>query len=470
MSLASYLEEVHRLRRTGQAREHAYRPALVHWIQEYLQHADIVNDPARTRFGVPDILVQRRRIPIGYVEAKDLETDLDAFERDEQFARYLNAISNLITTNYEEFRWYRNHRSIPVRTVRVGDAGADSSFRNLLKDFFDWNSAQISDEHELARQLARVARTFQAIIQEALREGMRTVHDQYAAFRTVLIAELSQEDFSDIYAQTVAYGLLVARLSMPEAEELTRLNAPGYLPAQNEFLQRIFDDLAGRNMEPRLEWLVGDICVLLNGMQVADVLRSFTRASDDDIVVTFYELFLREYDPEQRVQRGVFFTPRPVANFMVRGVHELLRQYLGHPRGISSAVRLDPHDDSSPHEVQVLDPATGTGTFLYEIIELISAEHGAQRGLFARYVRTDLLPRMFAFEVLMAPYVVAHLKLVLELRRLGVELASTDKLHLYLTNTLTDTGQVAQALPFQNWISRASVEASRIKRGTRLWS
>lgn len=452
------------MRETGQAGEHAHRPALITLIEAILPDADIVNEPARTNAGAPDLLVQRRKIAVGYIETKDRGTNLDNFEQAEQFARYLDAFSNLITSNYDEFRWYREHREQPIRVVRVDDADAEQSLRDLLQDYYQWNSAQITDEHELARQLARAARTFQVLIRMALQDGTQTILDQHAAFRTVLIAELSEEEFSDLYAQTIAYGLLVARISMPEEEQLTRTNCHQFLPSQNEFLQNIFDDLGGRHMDPRLEWLVDDICTLLNGMDVSAVVRSFMRASDDDIVVLFYEFFLREYDAEERLRRGVIFTPKVVARFMVNGTNHLLQEHLNHDQGIMSAIRLDPGDPTSPHEVQVLDPATGTGTFLYEIIEHIWEALGEQQGLFNRYIRDDLLPRMFAFEVLMAPYVVTHLKIVLELQRREVELGPDDRLHLYLTNTLTDTGEVAGALPFQNWISRASVEASRIKR------
>jgi hypothetical protein len=172
MPLDLYTEALHRLHQTGQAREHAYRPALVNLLEEYLPEANIVNDPARTRAGAPDLLFQRRQIAVGYLETKDLGTDLDAFEHSDQFGRYLNAFSNLITTNYEEFRWYREHQVSPIRVVHIGAVDAPFALQNLAQDFFDWNSAQIDNEEELARQLARAARTFQALIGEALREGI----------------------------------------------------------------------------------------------------------------------------------------------------------------------------------------------------------------------------------------------------------------------------------------------------------
>ena len=158
MPLDLYIETLHRLRQTGQAREHAYRPALVGLFEEYLPEANIVNDPARTRAGAPDLLIQRRQIAVGYLETKDLGADLDAFEHTDQFARYLNAFSNFITTNYEEFRWYREHQVAPIRVVQIGSVDAAPALRSFVQDFFEWNSAQIDNAEELARQLARPAR------------------------------------------------------------------------------------------------------------------------------------------------------------------------------------------------------------------------------------------------------------------------------------------------------------------------
>jgi len=281
-----------------------------------------------------------------------------------------------------------------------------------------------------------------------------SLHTQLAAFRDNLIPDLSTEYFADMYAQTIAYGLFAARCTSKNGSSFTRLDAAQNLPRTNPFLRRLFQYIAGYDLDDRIAWLVDDLAQVLAQADMEAVLKDFGKHSGkEDPVVHFYETFLKEYDEKIREMRGVYYTPEPVVSYIVRSVDHLLKTRFNKAQGLADEKTL------------ILDPAVGTATFLYMVInEIHQANIGkGQQGLWNNYVAEKLLPRIFGFELLMAPYAVAHLKLGLLLQETGYEFQSDQRLGIYLTNTLEEAVKRADTL-FARWISEEANAAAEIKK------
>ncbi|TLM99555.1 N-6 DNA methylase, partial [bacterium] len=277
------------------------------------------------------------------------------------------------------------------------------------------------------------------------------------AFRELLLPAMSAEEFADLYAQAMTYGLFAAKLSTPLTEKFSLLSAYLYL-AGNGFLRKLFLDVSEELDEIEIiRPYLQDIVSLLNRADFGSILATFGRHTrTEDPMVHFYETFLAAYDPKTRESRGVYYTPEPVVQFIVRSVDELLKTRFGKPWGLA---------DSS---VKVLDPATGTGTFLYFVIQQIHEEVVNTRKQAGQWpqVSKELLGRLFGFELLMAPYVVAHLKLGLQLKELGAPLeGKSERLHVYLTNTLEEGVTRAEHLAgLGSYIAEESNDAALVKK------
>jgi hypothetical protein len=336
----------------------------------------------------------------------------------------------------------------------------------------------INTSKDLSKALAGLASQIRARANELLEAEvkggpMRKMHE---AFRENLIQDLSEDDFADMFAQTISYGLLAARISRSAVDEieddsgmsggLVADNLTDMIPSTNPFLKELFASflkLGGRDKRKAMnfdELGVRDVVDLLNAANMKAVLRDFgDKNPKEDPVIHFYELFLKEYDPEKRMQRGVFYTPRPVVNFIVRGVDEVLRTEFDLPLGLADTttwgelaarnenITVPDHIDPDAPFVQILDPATGTGTFLVEVIDLIHkrmVETWTDAGktqaeidmLWRAYVSEHLLPRLTAFELMMAPYAIAHMKLGLKLFETGYRFEDDVRARVFLTNAL----------------------------------
>ena len=280
-------------------------------------------------------------------------------------------------------------------------------------------------------------------------------HKQLNAFQQHLLPALPPEEFADLYAQTMAYGLFAAKVNHVEGKEFSRAQAYLYLPPANPFLRKLFhdvgDELEGSTIAPFLD----DLVALLNRADMIAILTDFgKRTRTEDAVVHFYETFLAAYDPKLREARGVYYTPEPVVQFIVNSVDELLETEFDRPQGLADS------------NVLLLDPAAGTATFLYSVIRHIyESEMGrGQKGAWKDYVREKLLPRIFGFELLMAPYAVAHLKLGLLLNELGYSFGKHERLKVYLTNTLEEAITKAETLGLAGYLSEEGSEAAEIKK------
>lgn len=482
--MQAYLKAVESALRAGNATEHTHRPALKALIEGLAPGVVATNEPKRVACGAPDYIVTRGQTPLGYVEAKDVDVSLAKTERGEQLRRYLESLGNLVLTDYLEFRWYvgGEHRM----TARLASTSADGKLRiepggaeatlQLLHAFLAAEAPTVAKPKELAERMAALARLIRETIERAFadEDGGGTLHQQMEGFRRVLLHDLTPAPFADMYAQTIAYGLFAARVNAPGEGRFTREHAAYELPKTNPFLRKMFGYVAGPELDARIEWAVDDLAELLSRADMAAVLRDFGRRTrQEDPVVHFYETFLAAYDPRMRESRGVYYTPEPVVSYLVRSVDHLLKTEFGIADGLADTGKIRvPNPDPKAkgktvevHRVQILDPAAGTGTFLHGVIDQIHqhlTEQG-QAGAWSQYVPQHLLPRLWGFELLMAPYAVAHLKLGLQLRELGYDFASDERLGIYLTNTLEEAHQMSGLPLFAQWIAEEANAANRVK-------
>ena len=330
----------------------------------------------------------------------------------------------------------------------------------------------ITTSQRLATEMARLARRIRDQIKLVHQYETRNgpLHSLYENFQSVLIHDLTIADFADMYAQTVAYGLFSA--SCTQEGEFSVKDVPAMVPNTNPFLKKLFEECTrigeySRDTIDLEELGVLELVEMLKASNIEAVLQDFGRQKKgEDPVIHFYELFLREYDPEKKVKRGVFYTPDPVVSFIIRSVDYLLRTEFDCPDGLAD---VSTGDTDQVHKVQILDPATGTGTFLkYVIAEIKKTFDETHKGLseeelrekWNEYVPEHLLPRVFGFELMMAPYAVAHLKLGLELKETGYDFKSEKRLGVYLTNTLEGAGTLGS---YFNWLAEEADGANDVK-------
>ena len=488
-----YLSEINKAYLRGDATEHTHRPALKALIEGLAKKITATNEPKRTVCGAPDYVVSRRTNGVdqnfGYIEAKDIGINLTQAAKTEQIKkRYLPSLNNFILTDYIEFRWYVNgERQLTAKLAEelAGKFKAteekEKKVHELLGAFLSQKPERIKIPKELATKMAYKARMMRDIIKNTFeRESdTGTLHGQFEAFKEVLLHDLSEEQFADMYAQTICYGLFSARCHIEDmtifgkdkfaafhgmderAKELTREHAAYLLPKTNPFFRDIFGDIAGPKLDDRIVWLVDDLVELLKQADMGVILREFARRKKRrDPVVHFYETFLAEYDSKLKKKRGVYYTPDEVVSYIVRSVDYLLKTKFGLKRGLADESKIKGKD---LHRLLILDPAVGTGTFLFEVIEQIYKRFGRQKGMWSGYVKEHLLPRIFGFELMMAPYAVAHMKLGLQLAETGYDFASDERLGIYLTNTLEEAEETSRTL-FAQYLSKEAVAANKVKK------
>ena len=489
--IKEYLKQLDRQYATDKAGEHSYRPAMQVLLEKMIPKSQAINEPKPTTFGAPDFEVAIYDVPVGHVEAKDIDVSLDDGKNLEQVARYAEHSGNIIYTDYLNFRLIRNGEQVAKARIAEVQAGKIKSLpenfadlADLIGNFATYKGKTIKSAADLAKRMAAKARMLAKVIADALpadadevgakvSEENADLHGQLQAFRKHLIHDIKAADFADIYAQTIAYGMFAARLHDLSSESFTREKAAKLIPTTNPFLRKFFQQIAGYDLDKRIAWIVDDLADLFRATDVGELMKDHGKKTErTDPVIHFYETFLGEYDSNKRISRGVYYTPEPVVDFIVRAVDDILRNEFALADGIASKTKTTVTVEAQGkklsreiHKVQILDPATGTGTFLAAIVKHISEKYYAeQKGIWPGYVKEHLVPRLNGFEVLMASYAMAHIKLDMVLRENGGEL-SGNRVNVFLTNTLeehhTDTGTL-----FAQWLSNEAEEANRIKRDT----
>ena len=498
MTLESYIDNLNQRYKLGNATEHTFRGDLQQLLETLLPEIRATNEPKRQKCGAPDYILTKKDIPIGFIEAKDIgDKDLEGKKKSvnkEQFDRYKASLSNLIFTDYIDFHIYQD--GVFITKIAIAEVVNNqikplpenfTNFTNLIKNFATHIGQTIKSSKRLAEMMAGKARLLSDVIEKSLisdEDNLEdtTLKEQMNAFKDILIHDITPKGFADVYAQTIAYGLFAARLHDPTLDTFSRQEAAELIPKSNPFLRKLFGYIAGADIDDRIKWIVDNLAEIFLACNVEEILKNYGKSTKmEDPIIHFYETFLAEYDPKLRKARGVWYTPAPVVNFIVRAVDDILKTEFDLPQGLADnskttvKVKTDIANknfksgykevDKEVHKVQVLDPATGTGTFLAEVIKHVHKKFKGQSGIWSSYAENELLPRLNGFELLMASYAMAHLQIDLLLRETGFKATKNQRTKIYLTNSLEeyhpDTGTL-----FANWLSSEANEANHIKRDT----
>jgi predicted helicase len=473
--LKSYFKKIFEVGKTGDATEVSYYSTLEDLLKTYGDSIEkkklhITTLPKKTEAGNPDFRIwDGKQHIVGYIEAKAPTIEyLDQIETNDQLKRYLHIFPNLILTNFFEFRLYRNGvlkdkvsiaRPFMLHKLRtIPRVENEANFLKLLEKFFSFSLPKVNDAKTLAIELAKRTRFLkdEIIIQE-LKEEESTkkghIFGFYEAFRKYLISGLTKDDFADLYSQTITYGLFAARTRSENG--FNRKLAYDNIPRTIGILRDVFKFISLEDLPQQMEWIIDDISEVLAVTDVRNILHQyFHEGKGKDPVIHFYETFLAEYDPKTREKRGVYYTPEPVVLYIVRSLHHILKEQFNRQDGFAS--------DS----VTVLDPAAGTLTFLAEASKLAVEEFISKYGEGGKenLIREQILKNFYAFELMMAPYAVGHLKMSFLLEELGYMLKKDDRFKLYLTNTLEMEELAQTELPGMVSLSEESHSAGKVKK------
>ncbi len=419
MTIPDYLSALAKLHASGRATEHSYRGDLQQLLSSLCPGVSVTNEPQRIACGAPDYILTKGDIPVGYIEAKDIGVDMDSKSLKEQFDRYRGSLDNLIITDYLEFRFFRNGE--PTTSIHIGEISGGKvkplpaefdRFTALIADFAAWQGQTITSPKKLATMMAGKARLLADVIEKAVESddpstplGVTSransdLQDQLEAFKHILIHDITPKAFADLYAQTIAYGMFAARLHDPSLDSFNRMEAAVLIPKSNPFLRKLFHSISGPDLDERIVWIVDALADIFRATDIAKLLSGFGKGSGrEDAFMHFYEDFLAQYDPKLRKSRGVWYTPDAVVRFIVRAVDDILKTEFGLPMGLadSSKVKIkrkvvtqglhgnakvkEVQVEEEVHRVQVLDPATGTGTFLAEVVRQVHAKFHGQEGM-----------------------------------------------------------------------------------------
>ena len=465
MNIQQYISNVSSLFDSGNSTEHSYRGDLQQLLSCILKDIAVTNEPKRIDCGAPDYILTRKNVPVGYIEAKDVGVKLGDKAHKSQFDRYKAALNNLIITDYLEFHFFKNGLlvdSVTIGKIENGKIHPKSEsyerFTSLIQNFALQITQTIKSPNTLAQMMAAKARLMAQVIKLALDEDDKLqkntdLQGQMAAFKSILIHDINNTSFADIYAQTIAYGLFAARYHDPTLATFSRQEAAILIPQSNPFLRKLFQYIAGYELDIRLAWVVDELVQIFLATDVATVMNNFGKSTrQHDPIIHFYETFLAEYDPRLRKAKGVWYTPEPVVRFIVRAVDDILKSHFKLPQGLADTSKTNVtfeaieagskgrlvKKERELHRVQILDPATGTGTFLAQTIRHIYDNQFANmQGAWSSYVKEHLITRLNGFELLMTSYAMAHLKLDMLLKETGYKPdASAERLRIYLTNSL----------------------------------
>lgn len=480
-----YIQSISKKFSYEETSEMGYRTDFENLIKEIFKSINnlrIDHDAKAVNGNKPDFIILKNEVPLLYIEVKDIGVSLDKTEESNQMSRYFG-YTNLVLTDYVEFRFYRNGIPYgePIKIASINKHNKDISpitnnydyLAKTLVDFACSHKESIRSGAHLAKIMGGKAQRIRDNVRhlfEQDKEKDEDLNSLYHAIKNMLVNDLTPHSFADMYAQTLVYGLFVARYYDKTKDSFTRAEARELIPNTNKFLKRFFDHIVGDEFKGSLKYIVDELCEVFSHADVNKLMEDYFKVSKDtssnyDPVIHFYEDFLHEYDPELKKKMGAYYTPQPVVNFIVKSVDTILKKQFGLVNGLSDTSKLP----NKRHRVQILDPATGTGTFISTIIREIYSpfKKNRQEGRWPAYVHNDLLPRIHGFELMMAPYTIAHLRLGIAFRKTGFW-DFHRRLGIYLTNSLEEGTKQQEMFAFglAESIADESKEAAIIKSET----
>ncbi|WP_210753508.1 N-6 DNA methylase, partial [Borreliella valaisiana] len=480
--------------------EHSNRTHLENLLNDFNkinQNSSIAiqHEPRRSKegFGSPDYVVINNinNGIIGCVEVKKVEQNLNETLKSSQIGKYKNITRNILLTNYIEFIWIKD-REVKLREVLLTkeelnskniklDRNKLTKVINILDEFFNSHFEKIKSVKILATLLASKTRSLKEEIESNLKvneekldlnideEKLGELNTLVSTCRilkeSVYSNDFSISEFSDSIAQTITYGLFIARLNNKSNTEIDFSNIESFIPTNFSLIQNIIKLIKDIHKDSEfdcLKWILESIISIVNNIDTELIFNEFSFTSNKenskDPYLYFYEDFLAKYDANLRKAKGVYYTPSSIVNFIVSSLNEILKGEFNLDKGFANK-----------DKVTVLDFATGTGTFLLEVIRtIILKEIPKESGRQKDYINLHILKNLYGFEYLMAPYAVAHLKLSQYLKEIcEVDFSSKDsRLKVYLTNTIDFKKQVDQKylpLAFLKDITKETKEANKIK-------
>lgn len=482
--IKEYVKSVNSIFTTGETTEHSFRGDLLTLLKalrpksaKNKQDIEIINEAKRKTYGAPDLEIRKGEVIISFIETKDIDDKdlrgINEKSHKEQFDRYKKAIDTIAFTDYLEFILFeKGTETVSARIAkRVGDEIVMTEdeeqivkFGEIIKRLFEASAEPIRSAKVLTETLAAKAKLISSILQTAMKNNKtredKELHIKLNAFQKFLVHDMTKEQFVDFYAQTIVYGMFIARIYDETPQNFSLLEAADLIPKTNPFLKRIFKLLALADLHTGIKWIVDELVEIFKVTNMEKVLRNYGK----DPLVHFYEDFLEEYNPKIREDFGVWYTPQQVVSFIVDAVDYLLKTELNIHDGLADNSLID-YQGKQIHKVQILDPATGTGTFLATAAEKIRECYIGQEGLWAEDVVKHIIPRMNGFEYLMAPYTMAHLKLSTSLGLDKINSENVDRLRIFLTNSLEEE-HPEETLDFAKFITDESNAANVIKRET----
>ncbi|HMP19283.1 MAG TPA: N-6 DNA methylase [Candidatus Paceibacterota bacterium] len=491
-----YIQEIAKYFSDPNSSEHSYRTTFENYLKEIFPTKDgyfTQQDQKSIGGNKPDFIILKNKIPVLYIEVKKVGEDLDKIEKSNQADRYFG-YDNLIISDYVNFRFFRNGQKygeeislaeINKKELLLSGQKDISLLTQTVLDFVASHKEAIKKGKHLAQIMGGKARRIRDNVIDMLNsqsESKRDLIKIQNIIKESLIHNLDDQSFADMYSQTLIYGLFAARYNDNTKQDFSRQEARDLVPKTNPFLRAFFDHIAGSDFPERLRFIVDELCEVFTHADISKLLQDFYKEEKDnkDPIIHFYEDFLKEYDAKKKMDMGVFYTPKPVVSFIIRAVDEILKNDFGIKKGLADQTKISIEEletdkktgknkkaQKEYHRVQVLDVATGTGTFLNEVINHIRKDFVGQDGMWESYVRENLLPRIHGFELMMASYTIAHLKLGMTLHDTGVSDLS-NRLGVYLTNTLEEPkesvwGDGSLFIGLQESISKEAIEASKIK-------
>ena len=440
-----YVSELIKVHEEGT--ELSHRAALSKLVNQINEDYSLISEPKSESMKLKvDMRAFNKSYKVGYIETKDIGINLDKAMESEQLSRYMNSIQNLILTDYLEFRLIRDGK--PVMNARLADKIPSSErsikinqqdvkeLKELIDSFFQFKIPQITKARDLARYLANKARLLKLLSAEEIKKALEnktsnpSVRDFVMLIRP-LLSDADASEYVDAYSQTITFGILLAK-SMTGKKVLTKENASNSLPRSVRIIRRILLNILDPELPKEMGWVIDDIFDIVNASDLDKILVDIKEStgSRQEAFLLFYEYFLGNYDPEKRKSHGVYYTPRQVVSFIVNNVNRILMNDFNKELGLGN-------DD-----VTIMDPATGTGTFLAMayLIALLTVKTKGFRGEIEDKIKNHLLKDFIGFELLVAPYVLSHLKLTTELENTWhYNLTGDDRVQVYLTNTLQKT-------------------------------
>lgn len=486
-TISNYIDDISIKYEDPNSTELSYRTFLENLLNELLpKDVKVLHEGKREKYGVPDFRLRKNGVPIAFVETKDIDDqDLEGKRlsgNKKQFDKYKAALSTIVFTNYTDFLLYENGQLTlkavigekeDGKIVITQDVKQQRLFQDIINKIGNAQPQKIRGAERLVNIMSAKAKIIADIILHAIKyDGkkkgeLKDLQDKYDVLKNILVHDMSEDIFADFYAQIIVYGMFIARYNDKSGQDFTKERAVKLIPNTNPFLKKIFSSIAIASPFSDVEWIVDDMAAVFNSAEMNKVMKNFNVPGKPDPILYFYEEFIKVYDPKIRETFGVWYTPIEVVNFIVNSVDDILKESFGVTKGIADNSMIN----DEYHRVQILDPATGTGTFITEIVNRIYDEYKKKNELvfWPEDVVTNIIPRIYGFEYLVAPYTIANLKLSTALHLDQVpEEKMPERLQIYLTNSLDNNVNKPKAIPFDRIIREEAEAAYDIKNNTRI--